>query len=294
MFAWPASASAERARTSASPSCKLKDWSRAQRRRPAPQRRRRPRHGRFLADPGRAWPSPSPRRRCASWATPPASTSHLQDIDGVGHDALVAARNQVLGMAAQSKVLANVRPQRPGRHAAVRDRRRPAKGQRAGPDRRPTSTHAVEHAWASAYVNDFIDRGRVKRCTCRPSADSAWCRTTSNQWFVRNTTGEMVPFSAFSTCAVDVRLAAAGALQRLLGDRDPGRGGAGRELGRRRWTRSSGSRRKLPPGIGYEWTGLSYQERAAGAQTWRSMRCRSWSCSCAWPRCTRAGRSRSR
>ncbi len=111
--------------------------------------------------------------------------------------------------------------------------------------------------------------------------------------FVRNDKGEMVPFSAFA----DGKWAyGSPKLQRyngvaaveLLGEPAPGR--------------SSGEAmaaieeimKQMPPGVGYAWTGLSYEERLSGSQRRRSMRFRCWWCSCAWPRSTRAGRSRSR
>ena len=104
--------------------------------------------------------------------------------------------------------------------------------------------------------------------------------------------GEMVPFSAFATSRMGLRLAAAGALQRRLLDGDPGLTGAGRQH-RRGDGGDGGSAAQLPAGIGFEWTGLSYEERLSGRRRRRSTRFRCWSCSSALRPCTKAGRSRS-
>jgi multidrug efflux pump len=123
----------------------------------------------------------------------------------------------------------------------------------------------LQTGWASTYVNDFIDRGRVKRVYVQGDPVSRMQPDDLNRWYVRNNKGEMVPFSAFGhgewTYGPQklVRFNGVPAFQ-IQGAPAPGR--------------SSGEAMdameslvaKLPEGIGLEWNGLSYEERAAGSQ----------------------------
>ena len=106
--------------------------------------------------------SPSPRRRCRSSASPGGYNFYLKDNAGLGHDALTQARNQFLGAAAQSKLLANVRPNgqddTPQFRVDIDKEKAGALGLTMAGINDTLST-----AWGSQYINDFIDRGRVKR-----------------------------------------------------------------------------------------------------------------------------------
>jgi multidrug efflux pump len=121
----------------------------------------------------------------------------LQDIGGVGHDALMAARNQMLGMASKSPVLVGVRPNgqedTPQYKITVDQQKAIALGLRGGREQ------GAEHRVGSSYVNDFVDRGRVKKVYLQGSAESRMTPEDLNKWFVRNADGQMVPFSAFAT-----------------------------------------------------------------------------------------------
>jgi multidrug efflux pump len=189
----------------------------------------------------------------------------LQDIGGVGHDALMAARNQMLGMASKSPVLVGVRPNgqedTPQYKITVDQQKAIALGLSVADVNKVLST-----AWGSSYVNDFVDRGRVKKVYLQGSAESRMTPEDLNKWFVRNADGQMVPFSAFSTgqwIYASPRLERYNGLPstEILGAPAPGQssGTAMKEIEK--------LAEQLPPGIGYEWTGLSTEERDSGSQT---------------------------
>jgi multidrug efflux pump len=188
----------------------------------------------------------------------------LQNRGGLSRDEFLAARNQLLGMAAQNPVLAGVRPN------GVED----APQFKLDIDREKASALGVsisdinstlQTGWASTYVNDFIDRGRVKRVYVQGEPASRMQPDDLNRWYVRNKAGGMVPFSAFAhgewTYGPQklVRFNGVPAYQ-IQGGPAPGH--------------SSGEAmrameelvEKLPPGVGLEWNGLSFEEKASGSQ----------------------------
>jgi multidrug efflux pump len=188
----------------------------------------------------------------------------LQDRAGIGHDALMAARNQLLGMTAKSPVLVAVRPN------GLED----APQFRLHIDREKASALGLSIAdidtdlsisLGSTYVNDFIDRGRVKKVFLQGDAPSRMLPEDLNKWYVRNAVGAMVPFSAFSSADWVYgpqkleRYNGVSSLE-ILGQAAPGRstGEAMAEV--------EAMASKLPAGIGYEWTGLSFEELLAGSQ----------------------------
>lgn len=190
---------------------------------------------------------------------------YLKDNAGLGHDALIAARNQLLPGARESALLVNVRPA----------------GQEDTPelriviDNEKAASLSLSHAeinntlavaWGGRYIDDFIDRGRVKRVFVQADAPFRMVPGDFNQWYVRNTRGEMVPFSAFASFHWDYgsprleRYNGVSAVQiNGEGARGVSSGDAMMEIER--------IAEQLPEGFGLEWTGTSYQERAAGAQT---------------------------
>jgi len=189
----------------------------------------------------------------------------LQDTGGVGHEALMAARNQMLGMASQSKVLVGVRPNgqedTPQYKITVDQQKAIALGLTVA-----NVNQVLSNAWGSAYVNDFVDRGRVKKVYLQGQAEARSVPEDLKKWFVRNADGEMVPFSAFSNgewIYASPRLERYNGLasSEILGAPAPGQssGTAMAEM--------EALAAKLPPGIGYEWTGLSLEERDSGSQT---------------------------
>lgn len=191
-------------------------------------------------------------------------TLFLQDRVGLGHDELLAARNQLLGMASQSPILAGVRPNgqedMPELQLDVDLSKAEALGVSQG---MINSTLAT--AWGSSYVNDFIDRGRVKKVYLQGDAQSRMVPEDLNKWYVRNNNGDMVPFSAFASSYWSYgsprleRYNGFSAME-IQGSAGPGysTGQAMDEMER--------LVKQLPQGISSEWTGISYQERSSGGQ----------------------------
>jgi len=188
----------------------------------------------------------------------------LQDRGGVGHEALMQARNQLLGMAAQDPRLASVRP---NGMEDVPQYRIDVDWEKAGALGTPiTSIHTtISAAFGSSYVNDFIQAGRVKRVYVQADAPDRMLPKDLDRLYVRNTAGKMVPFSSFASghwSSGSPKLERYNAFPaiNIWGEAAPGR--------------SSGDAMKameeivskLPQGIGFDWTGLSFQERLAGSQ----------------------------
>ncbi|HEY5756395.1 MAG TPA: efflux RND transporter permease subunit, partial [Steroidobacter sp.] len=122
-------------------------------------------------------------------------------------------------------------------------------------------------AWGSVYVNDFIDRGRVKKVFMQADAPYRMLPEDINRWYVRNSTGDMVPFSAFSSTewtSGSPRLERYNGVPsvEILGMALPGVASSGEAM-----DIVERHVKELPPGIGFEWTGVSLQEREAGSQT---------------------------
>ncbi|NLE61236.1 MAG: MMPL family transporter, partial [Planctomycetes bacterium] len=188
----------------------------------------------------------------------------LLDRGGFGHEKLMQARNQFLGMAAQDPRLTGVRP---NGLEDVPEYRLDVDWERAGVLGVPiTSIHnTISSAFGGAYVNDFIQAGRVKRVYAQLDAPYRMLPKDLGKIYVRNTEGKMVPLSAFASSRWvygPARLERYNGFpsMNIWGEPAPGR--------------SSGDAMqameeivaKLPQGFGFDWTGLSYQERMAGKQ----------------------------
>jgi multidrug efflux pump len=189
----------------------------------------------------------------------------LQDIGGVGHEALMNARNQMLGMAAQNKLLMGVRPNgqedTPQFKLNIDQQKAAALGLSIADVNRVLSV-----GWGSAYVNDFVDRGRVKKVFMQGQPDSRMVPEDLNKWFVRNAQGEMVPFSAFASgewIYASPHLERYNGLSSLNVQGMPAPGvSSGVAMAEMEKIAA-----QLPPGVGFEWTGLSLEERDSGSQT---------------------------
>ena len=189
---------------------------------------------------------------------------YLQDRAGIGHEKLMQARNQFLGMASQSKILAGVRPNglndEPQYQLEIDDEAARALGVGLS-----DINNTLSIGLGASYVNDFIDRGRVKKVYLQGEADSRMNPEDLKKWYVRNDEGTMVPFSAF---AKGKWIYGAPKLSRyngveameILGAPAPGysSGEAMAEV--------EALAKKLPAGVGISWTGLSYEERLSGSQ----------------------------
>ncbi|MGW8393681.1 efflux RND transporter permease subunit [Pseudoduganella sp. HUAS MS19] len=189
----------------------------------------------------------------------------LQDQGGVGHDALMAARNQLLGMAAKNPLLMAVRPNgqedTPQFKLDIDQQKATALGLSVADVNRVLSV-----GWGSSYVNDFVDRGRVKRVYLQGAPESRMAPEDLNKWFVRNAQGEMVPFSAFATgrwIYASPRLERYNGVPSMNVQGMPAPGvSSGVAMAEMEKLVA-----QLPAGIGFEWTGLSVEERDSGSQT---------------------------
>src|ERR1700691_200710 len=188
----------------------------------------------------------------------------LKDDNGQGHVALTAARNQFLFMASKDKLLANVRPNgqedAPQFHLDVDAQKASSLGL-AMQD--VDTTLAV--AWGGRYIDDFIDRGRVKHVIIQADAPFRMVPEDFGRWYVRNSRGQMVSTASFTNTHWDYgsprleRFNGVSAME-LNGQAAPGvsSGEAMKEIVK--------LVAQLPPGFSVDWAGQSYQERAAGAQ----------------------------
>ena len=188
----------------------------------------------------------------------------LLDRANRGHGELMEARQTLLDLARQDPAIGSIRPNglpdEPQYHIDI--------------DWEKASTLGLSIAdisatlgagWGSAYVNQFIDRGRVKKVFIQGDAEARMLPQDLDRWHVRNAAGQMVPFSAFSSASWGQgspkleRYNGMSALQ-FLGE--PAEGYSTGDAMRAMETAVA----KLPQGFGHEWTGLSYEERRSGAQ----------------------------
>jgi multidrug efflux pump len=188
----------------------------------------------------------------------------LQDRAGLGHEALMQARNQMLGMASANPALVGIRPNGQEDSPEYKLDIDRAKANALGISLADINS-LLSTAWGSSYVNDFIDRGRIKRVYLQGDASSRMDPKDFDKWYVKNASGEMVPFSSFATAHWaygSPRLERYNGLSstEIMGSPAPGHS-TGEAMAIMESLAS-----QLPPGIGYEWTGLSYQERMTGSQ----------------------------
>jgi multidrug efflux pump len=189
----------------------------------------------------------------------------LLDRGSLGHAKLMEARNQLLGMAAKDPRLVAVRPN------GLDDEPQ----YKIDIDREKASAYGVSiadinttlsAAWGSSYVDDFIDRGRIKRVYIQGEQNSRMLPNDLSTWYVRNSSGQMVSFASF---AQGTWIQGSPKLERyggtpsleILGSPAPGQS-TGTAMAAMEELAS-----KLPAGIGYDWTGMSYEERKSGSQT---------------------------
>ncbi|MGX9742849.1 multidrug efflux RND transporter permease AcrD [Pseudocitrobacter corydidari] len=188
----------------------------------------------------------------------------LQDHAGAGHDALMSARDQLLEMAAKNPDLTRVRhnglDDSPQLQVDIDQRKAQALGVSID-----DINDTLQTAWGSSYVNDFMDRGRVKKVYVQSAAKYRMLPEDINLWYVRNQSGQMVPFSAFATSRWETgsprleRYNGYSALE-IVGEAAPGVStGTAMDI-------MENLVRQLPAGFGLEWTAMSYQERLSGAQ----------------------------
>jgi multidrug efflux pump len=206
-------------------------------------------------------------------SSPPAITGlgnssgfdmELEDHAGLGHAKLMAARDQLLQLAGQNPLLSRVRhnglDDSPQLQIDIDQRKAQALGVSIDDINNTLST-----AWGSTYVNDFVDRGRVKKVYVQAAAPFRMLPDDINKWYVRNSAGGMVPFSAFASSHWEYgsprleRYNGSSALE-IVGEAANGvsTGTAMAEMEK--------LVSQLPTGFGLEWTAMSYQERLSGSQ----------------------------
>jgi multidrug efflux pump len=188
----------------------------------------------------------------------------LQDLGGLGHEALMQARDQFLGMAMQDPRLVGVRPNGQDDNPQFKIDIDHQKAAALGVSLNDVNS-TFNAAWASSYVNDFIDKGRVKKVFVQGDAEFRMMPEDVGKWYVRNNQGEMVPFSAFTTgrwIFGSPRLERYNGVPavNILGQGAPGVSSGDAMLAVEEIVA------RLPRGIGYEWSGMSLQERESGNQ----------------------------
>ncbi len=188
----------------------------------------------------------------------------MQDLGGLGRDAMVAARGQFLGLASKDPRLVGVRPNgqddTPQFKLDVNQEKAAALGVSL------TDVNSVfNSAWAASYVNDFIDKGRVKKVFVQGDAQFRMLPEDVGTWHVRNNKGEMVPLSALTSGRW---IYGSPRLERYNGVSSVniiGQGAPGVSSGEAMLAVEE-IMAQLPKGVGYQWTGMSFQEREAGNQ----------------------------
>jgi multidrug efflux pump len=189
----------------------------------------------------------------------------LLDQNNAGHAKLIEVRNQLLAAAAKDPRLVAVRPNGMSdepQYTITIDREKASAESLSIADINAT----LSAAWGADYVGNFIDRGRVKRVFIQGEPSSRMLPDQLDDWYVRNSLGQMVRFSSFATGrwtygAPELERYGGVPSIEILGSPAPGQStgsamAAMEELAR-----------KLPAGFGYEWTGLSYEEQKSGSQT---------------------------
>ena len=188
----------------------------------------------------------------------------LQDHAGAGHTALMAARDRLLELAGEDPSLTRVRhnglDDSPQLQIDIDQRKAQALGVSID-----DINDTLQTAWGSSYVNDFMDRGRVKKVNVQAAAKYRMQPDDINMWYVRNKDGGMVPFSAFATSRWETgsprmeRYNGYSAVE-IVGEAAPGVStGTAMDV-------MENLVQQLPAGFGLEWTAMSYQERLSGAQ----------------------------
>jgi hydrophobe/amphiphile efflux-1 (HAE1) family protein len=189
----------------------------------------------------------------------------LQDRGGLGHAKLMEARNMLLGMSREEKALAYIRPNgmddQPEYKLDVDWGKAGALGANIS-----EINDTISSAWGSSYINDFIEKGRVKRVYMQGQADSRMLPEDIGKWFVHGNTGQMIPFTSFTTGkwtygSPNLQRYNSFPSMNILGEAAKGKS-SGEAM-----NAMEKMAEKLPQGIGFEWTGLSYQEKMAGGQT---------------------------
>lgn len=188
----------------------------------------------------------------------------LQDTGGVGHEALLQARNALLGMAAQNDTVTGVRPN--GQEDAPKLKININQEQAAAYGLSPSTVNGViSTAWGGSYINDFIDKGRIKRVYMQGDADSRAAPEDLSKWYVRNDSGQMISFAAFADSQWEYGSPNLDRYNGLASMSIQGSAAEGKSTGEAMAAMEQ-MISQLPEGVGYEWTGLSLEEQKSSGQ----------------------------
>ncbi len=188
----------------------------------------------------------------------------LVDTGSIGHDALIQARNMMLGMAMQDKRLVGVRPNSLEDAPQLKVDIDQDKARALGLDLGEVNS-TIAAAWGGSYINDFIDRGRVKRVYIQADAPYRLKPDDIGDFYVRSSNGQMAPYTAFSTLSwaqAPVQLTRYNGQPAIEIQGAPAPGVASGAA----MKAMEDIHAKMPPGTALEWTGLSYEERLSGGQ----------------------------
>lgn len=191
-------------------------------------------------------------------------TFELQDLGGAGHEALVSARDQLLALASGSEKLESVRyaslEDAPAFNVKIDDAKAGALGLAQSDINNTLAT-----ALGSTYVNDFVNRGRIKKVYVQGEAQGRMLPKDIGRWSVRNSDDEMVPFSSFSSAGWSYAPASLARFNGSASMEISGQAASGVSSGTA-MSEMGSLVKQLPSGFGYAWSGLSYQEQQSGAQ----------------------------
>ena len=188
----------------------------------------------------------------------------LLDRASVGHQVLMQARGKLLELASKDPAIGMIRPNglddEPQYQLDIDWERASALGLSVA-----SISNSLAAGWGSSYINQFLDRGRVKKVFIQGDADTRMLPQDLDRWYVRNATGQMIPFSAFSSAhwtygSPKLERYNGSASLEFLGAPAPGKSSGDALIAMEKLAA------QLPKGIGYDWTGLSYEERLSGSQ----------------------------
>ena len=188
----------------------------------------------------------------------------IQDRTGLGRDALLQARNTMIAEAAKNPVLSGVRPNAQENTPQYQLNIDNAKAGALGVSVAEISD-TLTSAWGGSFINDFLDRGRVKRVYMQADAPFRMLPEDLNRWYVRNNQGEMVPFGNFASAQWTMGSPRLERYNGLPAVEIQGQAAPGMSSGDA-MNAMEDIAAKLPDGMGIEWTGLSYEERQSGSQ----------------------------
>lgn len=191
-------------------------------------------------------------------------TLELQDLSGAGHDALVAARKQLIEQANRNPNLSSVRYQSLDDTSSFKVSIDDAKAGALGVTQSNINS-TLSTAFGSTYVNDFVNRGRVKKVYVQGEISARMAPQDVYRWAVRNSDGEMVPFSAFATTGWSTTPAQLARFNGVASMEVTGQPAEGVSSGTA-MAEMEKLVEQLPGEYGYSWSGLSYQEQQAGSQ----------------------------